>query len=112
MLQDEATSPDQRRQQRYVDEAEVVAPSVITLNAVPAAYATNDFMISMLGLHEALGDHDHVRFLPRTDEVWSDEPRRDPACIECGPEPYSRFARGDGARLPTRLRRLIRSRAW
>ena len=47
-LQLESLSPDERRAQRYVDEPEVPAPSVITLNAVAAAHAVDDFLFNML----------------------------------------------------------------
>jgi hypothetical protein len=40
--------------QRYVDEPEVVAPSVITLNAVAVSHAADDFMFYMTGLRKCL----------------------------------------------------------
>lgn len=49
-LQEEALTPEQRRQQRYVDDDEAHAPSVITLNAVGAAHAVNDYLIRIVGL--------------------------------------------------------------
>jgi len=44
-LQREAASPAERRAQNYLDEPDVVAPSVITLNATAASHATNDFLL-------------------------------------------------------------------
>ena len=48
-LQEEATSPEQRRRQRYIDEAELAEPSVITLNALAAAHAANDYLLNVTG---------------------------------------------------------------
>lgn len=42
-----------RKAQRYVDDKEVPAPSVITLNAVGAAQAANDLLFYMTGLKNA-----------------------------------------------------------
>lgn len=45
---EEATSPEQRDRQRYVEEIDVHTPSMITLNAVAAvaaAQAANDYLI-------------------------------------------------------------------
>ena len=49
-LQQEATSAAKLAQQRYVDDVAVSAPSVITLNAVAAAHAANDYMLSLTGV--------------------------------------------------------------
>lgn len=45
-LQEEATSAEQRRRQRYVDDDEIPAPSAITLNAVANAHAADDYLCS------------------------------------------------------------------
>jgi molybdopterin/thiamine biosynthesis adenylyltransferase len=101
-LQREAATAAERRAQRYVDEPDVVAPSVITLNATAASQAANDFLFWLTGLTRPSVSHDYVRFLPRHREVRFDEPRKDPKCLECGQYPESRFARGDSADLPTK----------
>ena len=49
-LAEEATSPQQREAQRYVDN--VQAPSVITLNAVACAHAVDQYLFSTLELLE------------------------------------------------------------
>ena len=49
-LQEEGQTERERQAHRYVDEQTVVAPSVITLNAVGAAQAANDFLFYMTGL--------------------------------------------------------------
>jgi hypothetical protein len=104
-LQEEAATPAERVVQRYVDEPDVAAPSVITLNATAASQAANEFLFALTGLVESDARIDYVRFRPRRREVWWDRPRRDIACRECGVSSESRFARGDGVLLPTRTGR-------
>jgi hypothetical protein len=101
-LQEEVATSAERAAQRYVDEPYVVAPSVITLNATAASQAANDFLFSITGLTEPDAGAAFCRFRPRQREMWLDNPRRDPACLECGIGSRSRYARGDGAALPTR----------
>lgn len=101
-LQREAATSREREAQRYVNEPEVVAPSVITLNAAVASQAANDFLFALTGLLKTGTSPDYLRFLPRRREVMFDRPRKDEACTECGMTSHSRFARGDGAELPTR----------
>lgn len=101
-LQREAATSAERRAQRYVDEPDVVAPSVMTLNATVASQAANDFLFALTGFTSPDASADYMRFLPRAREVRFDEPRKDPACTECGMASESRLARGDTAQLPTR----------
>jgi molybdopterin/thiamine biosynthesis adenylyltransferase len=101
-LQAEAQSEEQLRAQRYVDEPEVVAPSVITLNAVGAAHAANDFMFYLTGLTSASASTGYMRHMPQRRATWFDEPRRDKDCSECGQGPRSRLGRGDVRGLTTR----------
>jgi hypothetical protein len=99
-LQQESISENERRQQRYIDEPEIVAPSVITLNATAVAQAANDFLFYITGLQDPRATTAYMRFQPQGRRVWLDEPRKSPACPECGTEPTSRLARGDSRRLP------------
>lgn len=99
-LQEESISEQERRGQRYVDDPDVVAPSVITLNGVAAAHAADDFLFYMTGLRNSDAPASFVRFHPRSRQVWSDEPRKSPTCSECGQGSRSRLARGDARRLP------------
>lgn len=99
-LQDESISDQERKRQRYVDEPEVVSPSVITLNATAASQAANDFMFYMTGLRDPTAPVTYMRLMPRERAVWFDEPRKSESCIECGCISKSRLARGDGRRLP------------
>lgn len=103
-LQDEAISDEERRAQRYVDDPDVIAPSVITLNALASAQAANDFLFYMTGLTAKNATPDYLRFRPLRREVWYDKPRSDSECLHCGRSERSRFARGDGARLPVKQR--------
>lgn len=101
-LQEEGQTARERRAQRYVDDANITAPSVITLNALAASQAANDFMLYMTGLTQPNASTGYMRFMPLTREVFVDAPRRSPDCSECGNGPRSRLARGDlGSRLPT-----------
>jgi hypothetical protein len=101
-LQREAATAAERRAQRYVDEPDVAAPSVITLNATAASQAANDFLFWLTRLTRPSTSRDYLRFLPRDRDMRFDQPRKDPKCLECGQHPDSRFARGDSADLPTK----------
>ena len=98
-LTQEATAPEQRRRQRYVDDDDVHAPSVITLNAVAASRAVDDWLMAVGGLVSEDVSPDHwVMYYPQTDDIVETDPAKDEGCPQCGP---SRFARGDGFSLPT-----------
>jgi hypothetical protein len=101
----EAASLEERDAQQYVEDAAVIAPSVITLNAVAAAHAADDFMVWLTGLAKPDASTDYTRFLPRERAVRFDAPRRDSQCPECGRAPDARFGMGDALPLPTRARR-------
>ena len=104
-LREESLSDEERHAQRYVDDPEVPAPSVITLNALASAQAGNNFMFYMTGLAAEDAKPDYMRFLPSYREVSWDEPRSDIDCVYCGQSERSYFARGDGPRLPVKYRR-------
>ncbi|GLY99654.1 ThiF family adenylyltransferase [Actinoplanes sp. NBRC 103695] len=103
-LQDEAVSVEERQAQRYVDDPTVIAPSVITLNAIASAHATNDFLFTVTGLLNDAASTEYLRFLPASRDVRFDQPRKDVGCLECGFGTQSRRARGDLRTLPTRQR--------
>ncbi|WP_207402777.1 ThiF family adenylyltransferase [Rathayibacter sp. SD072] len=99
-LTEEATSEIQRRRQRYVDDADVHAPSVISLNAVAASRAVDDWLMNVGGLIAPGSSPNHwVSYSPMTDETFDFEPVTEPDCPHCGP---SRFARGDAVPLLAR----------
>ncbi len=101
-LQDEAISQEERERQRYVDEPTVTAPSVVTLNAVAAAHAVDDYLFSVTGLLDETALPHWLRFSPRESDVKLETPRKDAGCRECGAGPHGRLGRGDAQRLPTR----------
>jgi molybdopterin/thiamine biosynthesis adenylyltransferase len=100
-LQEESISDGDRNRQRYIDEPEIVAPSVITLNAVAVSHAANDFLFYMTGLRYPVALPGYMRVQPQFRRICFDEPSRSPACPECGSNSKSRLARGDARRLPT-----------
>jgi len=101
-LQRESETPAERRAQRYVDDEAVVAPSVITLNAIAAALAANDFMFAVTCLTRADASLGYTMAWPRKRGMSRVSPRRDPACPHCGSSLSSLLARGDAADLHTR----------
>lgn len=81
-LQEEATSPEQRRRQRYIDEVELAEPSVITLNALAAAHAANDYLLNVTGLLVSSSLY-WTKVFPHEGKVVSEMPRRDENCAVC-----------------------------
>lgn len=98
-LQEESASPEERAVQGYVDDPAVPAPSVITLNALAAGQAANDFLFSAVGLLQSSVPQDYMTFRPIRRDVRFERPRRDDDCPECSP--IGRLGRGDSVRLPT-----------
>ena len=100
-LAEEALDQRQRAAQRYLDDDEVLAPSVITINGIGAAQAVDDVMLAVTGL----GDPDDGAYrydFVRGHKVKRVSPRRDDGCIDCGAGSRSRLARGDSRALPCR----------
>lgn len=96
----------QRANQRYVDDPDVEAPSVITLNAMGAGWAANDFMQFMVGLGRPAGGFRLLRIQPPTAEiphVVVQEPEVNLGCLVCGSSDLSVRSTGDGHELPTRI---------
>lgn len=63
-LQEESISSVMRARQKYTDDPDVVAPSVITLNATTAAQAANDFLFYMTGLAQPDAFNGYLRSHP------------------------------------------------
>jgi tRNA A37 threonylcarbamoyladenosine dehydratase len=101
-LQEEALTATERREQRYIEESTVHAPSVISLNAVACAHAVDDYLFSLTGLLAPGTSNAYRRFLPREADFILDDPRRDPDCTECSADPKGRLGAGSRMRLPTR----------
>jgi hypothetical protein len=96
-LAKEAKTDEERKSQAYgVEEPN---PSVISLNAISAAHAVNDFLLDYLGLRpEAeILYYEHFHSLKGKQSLV--EPRRDRECSECS-HGGLRYARGDAVTLP------------
>ena len=104
-LQEEAISEEQRERQAYVDDPMVHAPSVITLNALAAAQAVNEFMFSLVGLHDDEGAFPGYRMASPRARRWAKVAcATNPGCPHCGGEKSSALGKGDRARLPCRAK--------
>lgn len=100
-LQAEATDTDQLRRQRYVDDIDAPAPSVVTLNGIASSLATTAFLMAVTGLATPDDEPSWVRHDPRTGMFDLEEPRRGPTCIEC--TACGRLGRGPTRRLPVTM---------
>ena len=90
----EAKSDSERKEQAYgVQEPN---PSVITLNAVAAATAVNDFLFDFLGLRTSVVEAAYQHFHFHRGKAQRVTPRQSPECREC----VDRLAMGDALELP------------
>jgi hypothetical protein len=103
-LQEEALTAEQLRQQRYVQDETVRAPSVISLNAVASAHAVDDYLHTVTGLLPTEYEPRWRRFHPLVptapQRVRCDVPRAGADCTECSDT--GRLGQGHNASLPTR----------
>jgi hypothetical protein len=95
----EAKTDEERRAQAYGTQEP--NPSVITMNAVAAAHAINDFLFDYLGIRDAQRPTDYLHAHYLTPSIKPVRARHDGECCECGREVGSRFAAGDAMPLPT-----------
>jgi molybdopterin/thiamine biosynthesis adenylyltransferase len=106
-LAEEVLGDEQQRQnQRYVDEPDIAAPSVITLNSLTAGWAANDFMQYATGLGRPSSDFRILRSRPAAPsqpQLVLQTPHANAECHVCGSGRTSASARGDGVDLPTRI---------
>jgi hypothetical protein len=105
LSEESLADPRQVINQRYVDDPEVRAPSVITLNAMGAGWAANDFMQYMTGLARPTSGFRLLRTSPVPQDgphVTIQQPTANTECYICGPAPRSVRGTGDGSELPTR----------
>jgi hypothetical protein len=96
-LAKEAKTDAERKAQEYgVEEPN---PSVISLNAISAAHAANDFLLDYLSQRTEpdLLRYENFHLLARTRNLV--QPRRDDDCPECS-QAGLRFGRGDSVPLP------------
>ena len=124
-LQQEAATAEERAAQNYLGTAEVIDPSVVTLNGIAASNAVNTMLFAAVGLADpALLDH--RLFFPRDGSIMTVGARRDSECPWCARVPHSAYAAGDPVdalpcrRTPApappttwwgRLRRALRERS-
>lgn len=101
-LQEEALTEQERRRQAYVDDELVFAPSVITLNAVAAAQAANDFLLGYFGLFNKSARRGYAMHFCRDRHWTSVDCKSSSTCLHCGCSLRSVLARGDRAILPCR----------
>ena len=101
-LQDEAAPEAAKRGYAYVDDPGVVAPSVVTMNAIACAHAADDFLFHWTGLKYDEAETGWFRWNSRRAVAGYDMPRRDEGCVECSQTENSRLGMGDNGTLPTR----------
>jgi len=107
MSEEALGDPQQLANQRYVDDPDVHAPSVITINDMGTGWAANDLMQFMVGLGHPGSGYRLLRTNPVNDaapHVTVQEPDADPSCYVCGTGPGSVRSAGDARELPTRIR--------
>lgn len=97
---------EQVRNQRYVDDPGVTAPSVVTVNAMAAGWASNDFLHYAVGLDRPAEGFRILRVrpvAPAAPHITVQEPTAQPMCIVCGEDDQSSRGMGDQGELPTRI---------
>lgn len=107
LTEEAVATAEQRRNQRYVDDPEIEAPSVITINTMSAGWAVNDFMHYATGIGRPATGFRILRSRPVTTggpQLTLQRPDANPDCHVCGNASYSALARGDSIELPTRIR--------
>ncbi len=98
----EALSEKERKAQRYIDDADIKEPSVITLNVLSAAQVVNDLMMMFTGLYQDSTNMNHLIGFVRERSTNRIEPVISEDCLDCSSSSKSRRARGDRFRLPCR----------
>ncbi len=97
-LAEEAASPQQRAAQTYIDE--IPNPSVITLNAVAAAHAVDDYLFTTVGLTSPSARAEWIRHHPLSEYFAQLKTASEPGCPQCG----GHLAAGPLEPLPVRER--------
>ena len=101
-LQNEAVPNAIKQGYAYLDDADVVAPSVVTLNSIACAHAVDAFLFYMMDLKYTDAESGWFRWNSRRGTAGYDLPTKSPNCMECSKKDRSRLAMGDNAALPTR----------
>ena len=97
-LAEESASPEQRNAQAYIDE--VPNPSVITLNAVAAAHAVDDYLFTTVGLTSRKTRAEWIRHHPLTRYFAQLKTSSEAGCRQC----QGHLAAGQLEPLPVRER--------
>jgi hypothetical protein len=97
----EAKTDLEREDQSYGTE-ETSNPSVITLNAVAASYAVNEFLFAYHGMRKEVDTSiSGYMWHHLSQRTVIDEWRPSAECTECRTTQSSRFGRGDAVPLPS-----------
>lgn len=102
-LQDEAVPEAVKRGYAYINDLSVVAPSVVTMNAIACAHAADDFLFHLTGLKYEDAENGWFRWNSRRAVASYDMPRQGAGCTECSKTDNSRLGMCDNRTLPTRL---------
>lgn len=109
-LQQEAQSAGERRAQNYLNEPEVIDPSVISLNGIGASHAVTRMLFYATGL-TARQTPQHRLWFPLEGDSFLAQLRSAPGCPACSNSKSSWFAKGDPSDgLPCRPARDVPSR--
>lgn len=101
-LQREARTDEERDAQNYLNDPDVIDPSVISLNGVAASHAVNVLLFAATGLAQP-ELFVHRLFFSLAGDVLTVTPKRRSACPFCSHGAASSYARGDpSVRLPCR----------
>jgi tRNA A37 threonylcarbamoyladenosine dehydratase len=100
-LQREALSESERQRQRYIAGEDIPEPSVITLNALSAGQAMNDFLFIMTGLLDHVQPA-HILMSPRERTTERVRLRQDQGCPMCSLSAGRLYGYGDRRQLPCR----------
>jgi molybdopterin/thiamine biosynthesis adenylyltransferase len=101
-LQEEARTDEETVAQNYLNEPEIIDPSVISLNGIAASHAVSTMLFSAtcLATEQLLV---HRLYLPLEGQALGVAPRRQPDCSFCSRTDASSYALGDpSSRLPCR----------
>ncbi len=104
-LQEEALTEKEKLAQKYINDAEVHAPSVITLNSLSVSQAVNDFLMIMMGLFNKNVSPTHILNFVQERTIEEVDQTSNPDCRTCSNMDSSYHARGDQASLPVRQQR-------
>jgi hypothetical protein len=103
-LHQEQLTPEERQAQNYIgapDNAEIVDPSVISLNGIGASHAVTTMLLATVGLAQET-IISHRLFFPAEGSSFAVPVEMRPTCLFCSCSSPSILARGDTRALPVR----------